>query len=51
MTALQLNDDQAVALAAIRSFRLDDAMDAFILQGSAGSGKTTLVATICDLAD
>jgi hypothetical protein len=49
--AIELNDDQAAALVAIKAFLLDDNMDAFILRGSAGSGKTTLVASICDIAE
>lgn len=48
---VELNDDQTAALASIRSFLLDDDMDAFILRGSAGSGKTTLVASICDVVE
>ena len=48
LMAVELNDDQAAALAAIQAFLLDDAMDVFILRGSAGSGKTTLIASVCD---
>lgn len=51
MMAIELNDEQAAALADIRAFLLDDDMNAFILRGSAGSGKTTLVASICDVAE
>lgn len=50
LMAVELNDDQASALAAVQAFLLDDDIDAFILRGSAGSGKTTLIASVCDAA-
>jgi Flp pilus assembly CpaF family ATPase len=48
---LELNDDQAAALAVIWAILLDDDMNAFILRGSTGSRKTTLVASVCDVAE
>ncbi len=47
---IQLNDDQSKAMMAIEQFLLDPSMDAFVLYGSAGTGKTTLVARIIELA-
>lgn len=41
---IKLTPDQSAALDAIKSFLLDDKIDAFILRGSAGTGKTTLIA-------
>ncbi|ESY80722.1 hypothetical protein X739_28730 [Mesorhizobium sp. LNHC220B00] len=37
---IQLTLDQAAALDAITSFLGDDTLDAFILRGTAGTGKT-----------
>lgn len=44
--AIQLTGEQSAALDAIRSFLLDDSRDAFVLRGSAGTGKTTLIAKL-----
>ncbi len=44
----QLNAEQQAALAAIEQFLLDDAADVFILRGSAGTGKTSLIAHLVD---
>lgn len=46
--AIQLTQEQSVALDAIRSFLRDDTLDAFVLRGSAGTGKTTLIARLVD---
>lgn len=46
---IQLNQEQAAALQAIKAFILDDQQDAFILRGSAGTGKTTLIAKLVDV--
>lgn len=42
----QLTHDQSAALDAIKDFLRDDSLDAFILRGSAGTGKTTLIASL-----
>ena len=44
--AIKLTPEQSAALDAIRSFLCDDKQDAFILRGSAGTGKTTLIAKL-----
>ncbi len=44
--AIRLTGEQSVALDAIKSFLCDDSRDAFILRGSAGTGKTTLIAKL-----
>ncbi len=44
----QLTCEQSQALDTIRSFLRDDSLDAFILRGSAGTGKTTLIAKLVD---
>ena len=46
--ALKHTSEQAAALRAIKSFLRDDSQDAFILRGSAGTGKTTLIASLVD---
>ena len=43
---VRLNGEQAEALDAITAFVRDDTLDAFILRGSAGTGKTTLIAKL-----
>lgn len=43
---IQLTDEQAAALDAIRGFMRDETLDAFILRGSAGTGKTTVIADV-----
>lgn len=43
-----LTSEQSAALCAIKSFLLDDRQDVFILRGSAGTGKTTLIAKLVD---
>ncbi len=48
---IQLTQEQSAALQAIQSFVLDDKQDAFILRGSAGTGKTTLIAKLVDTLD
>ena len=42
----QMTRDQSTALDAIKDFLRDDSLDAFILRGSAGTGKTTLIASL-----
>lgn len=44
--AIELTTEQAAALNAITAFLRDDSLDAFVLRGSAGTGKTTLVASL-----
>ena len=46
--AIKLTSEQSEALRAIRSFLRDDKQDAFILRGSAGTGKTTLIASLVE---
>jgi hypothetical protein len=41
-----LTSEQSAALSAITSFMRDDKKDVFILRGSAGTGKTTLIAKL-----
>ncbi|MBV5323050.1 MAG: AAA family ATPase [Ilumatobacteraceae bacterium] len=48
MGNIQLTPEQIAALDAIKSFLRDDMQDAFILRGSAGTGKTTLIAKLVD---
>ena len=48
---IELTGPQEQALAAIRTFLADDSLDAFILRGSAGTGKTTLIAKLTDALD
>lgn len=48
---IQLTEEQSVALSAIKSFLLDDTQDAFILRGSAGTGKTTLIARLIGILE
>jgi len=43
-----LTSEQSAALCAVRSFLCDDTQDAFILRGSAGTGKTTLIAKLVE---
>ena len=43
---IQLNKAQEAALSAIQGFLGDDSIDAFILRGGAGTGKTTLIARL-----
>lgn len=49
--AIHLNEEQSAALDAIRSFLRNEEQDAFILRGSAGTGKTTLIARLVDMLD
>ena len=45
---IELTSEQVAALDAIKFFLLDDTQDVFILRGSAGTGKTTLIARLVD---
>ena len=45
---MKLTSEQSAALCAVRSFLCDDTQDAFILRGSAGTGKTTLIAKLVE---
>lgn len=47
---IELNADQQAAMVEIQSFLTDPSQQAFVLCGSAGTGKTTLVARIIELA-
>lgn len=49
--SIQLTAEQRQALVAIKSFLLDETLDAFILRGSAGTGKTTLVAKLVEMLE
>jgi hypothetical protein len=46
--AIKLTPEQSAALNAIKFFLHDDKQDAFILRGSAGTGKTTLIAKLVE---
>ncbi len=48
MSSFTLTPEQSVALDRITAFIKDDSLDAFILRGSAGTGKTTLIAHLVD---
>jgi len=48
---IQLTEEQSAALSAIKSFLLDGTQDAFILRGSAGTGKTTLIAQLIGILE
>ncbi len=48
---LELTPEQASALDAIKDFLRDDSLDAFVLRGSADTGKTTLIAKVVDAVD
>jgi len=43
---IKLTHDQSTALDAIKGFLRDSSLDTFILRGSAGTGKTTLIASL-----
>lgn len=45
---IQLNEDQSKALKNILDFLNDDSVDAFILRGGAGTGKTTLIGKLVE---
>lgn len=47
---IELTLEQSEAVEAIRSFFMDDAADVFVLAGSAGSGKTTMIARLVEIA-
>ena len=46
--SIDLTREQREALVAIKAFLLDEGQDAFILRGSAGTGKTTLIAKLVE---
>ncbi len=46
VTPIRPTPDQAAALDAIEGFLRDDGLDAFILRGGAGTGKTALIAAL-----
>ena len=46
---IELTPEQSHALEAIRRFLGDSAADAFILAGSAGTGKTTMIAGLVEV--
>lgn len=45
---IELNKDQVAALSEVKNFLADDGLDAFILRGGAGTGKTTLVGKLVE---
>lgn len=45
---ISLTPEQSAALSTIETFLRNDSLDAFILRGSAGTGKTTLIAKLLD---
>ena len=45
---IKLNSEQSAAIKAIKSFLFDDLLEAFVLRGSAGTGKTTLIAKLVE---
>jgi hypothetical protein len=49
--SIELIPEQREALVAIKAFLLDETQDAFILRGSAGTGKTTLVAKLVEMLE
>lgn len=49
--SIELTPEQREALVAIKAFLLDEMQDAFILRGSAGTGKTTLVAKLVGMLE
>lgn len=49
--SIELTREQREALVAIKAFLLDESQDAFILRGSAGTGKTTLVAKLVEMLE
>lgn len=49
--SIELTPEQREALVAIKAFLLDETLDAFILRGSAGTGKTTLVAKLVEILE
>lgn len=48
---IHLTPEQGMALEAIKSFLRDGSQDAYILRGSAGTGKTTLIAKLIQTLD
>lgn len=48
MSSLSLTKEQSIALERITAFLNDDRTHVFILRGSAGTGKTTLIARLVD---
>ena len=48
---IEINKDQTAALSAIESFLTDDSLDAFILRGGAGTGKTTLIGKLVEIVE
>lgn len=49
--SIELTPEQRGALVAIKAFLLDETLDAFILRGSAGTGKTTLIAKLVQILE
>ncbi|MGR3460946.1 MAG: ATP-dependent DNA helicase [Roseovarius sp.] len=47
---IELTSEQSKAVEAVRSFLMDDAADVFVLAGSAGTGKTTMIARLVEVA-
>ena len=49
--SIELTPEQQEALLAIKAFLLDETLDTFILRGSAGTGKTTLIAKLVEMLE
>lgn len=47
---IELTSEQSKAVEAVRSFLMDDTADVFVLAGSAGTGKTTMIARLVEVA-
>lgn len=48
---ITLTSEQSAALSAIKSFLCDDEQNTFVLRGSAGTGKTTLIAKLVGMLE
>ena len=46
---IELNKNQTAALPAIEGFLTNDRLDAFIMRGGAGTGKTTLIGKLVEV--
>lgn len=46
---IELTPEQSKAVEAVRQFLIDDAADLFVLAGSAGTGKTTMIGRLVEI--